>query len=114
MGIARFENFVLNNLTFATDTFGEETTTITPWFETRGRVKDFKAGAQISKDERVYTELTTFTVNYTPNTRMVVDNQSLYSITYRGHDWRINDCVEANDRMTIMFMCYRNDPIAPV
>ena len=80
MTIARYENFTINNLTFGTDSFGDYTTTITKWFDTRGRVKDVRNGVQITKDERVYTDLTTFTVNYTPNTRRIVDYQNLYSI----------------------------------
>jgi hypothetical protein len=44
----------------------------------------------------------------------MVDRQDLYSITWRGHEWRISDCREANDRMSITFMCYRNDPVAAV
>jgi hypothetical protein len=54
------------------------------------------------------------TLNYTPNTKLMVDRQDLYSITWRGHEWRISDCREANDRMSITFMCYRNDPVAAV
>ena len=114
MTIARYENFTINNLTFGTDSFGDYTTTITKWFDTRGRVKDVRNGVQITKDERVYTDLTTFTVNYTPNTRRIVDYQNLYSITWRGNDWRITDCLETNDRMNVIFMCYRNDPVVPV
>jgi hypothetical protein len=114
MTIARYENFTINNLTFGTDSFGDYTTTITKWFDTRGRVKDVRNGVQITKDERVYTDLTTFTVNYTPNTRRIVDYQNLYSITWRGNDWRITDCLETNDRMNVIFMCYRNDPTTPV
>lgn len=114
MTIARYENFTINNLTFGTDSFGDYTTTITKWFDTRGRVKDVRNGVQITKDERVYTDLTTFTVNYTPNTRRIVDYQNLYSITWRGNDWRITDCLETNDRMNVIFMCYRNDPVTPV
>jgi len=114
MTIARYENFTINRLTFGTDTFGQYTTTITKWFSTRGRVKDVHNNTQITKDERVYTDLTNFTVNYTPNTREIVDNQNLYSITWRGNDWRITDCLETNDRMNVIFMCYRNDPTTPV
>jgi len=114
MTIARYENFTINNLIFTKDSFGEGVTTITKWFETRGRVKDVRNGVQITKDDRVYTDLTTFTVNYTPNTRQIVDSQSLYSITWRGNDWRITDALETNDRMNVIFMCYRNDPTTPV
>ena len=44
----------------------------------------------------------------------IVDNQHLYSVTWRGEDYRITDCIESNDRMNITFLCYRNDPTAPV
>ena len=114
MTIARYENFTVNRLTFGVDSFGQYSTTITKWFETRGRVRDVKNTTQITKDDRVYSDLTNFTVNYTPWTKEIVDNQNLYSITWRGNDWRITDCIETNDRMNVIFMCYRNDPVVPV
>ena len=46
--------------------------------------------------------------------KTIVDDQHLYSITWRNRDWRITDCRESNDRMTVMFMCYRNDPVTAV
>jgi hypothetical protein len=54
------------------------------------------------------------TLNYTPNVKQIVDRQDLYSFNWRGHDWRITDCREANDRMSVTFMCYRNDPVVAV
>ena len=111
MAIARYENFTVNNVVNSIDEFGQYTTTLTKWFETRGRVADVKNGLTITKDDRVYTDLVNFTVNYTPNTRQIVDYQNLYSINWRGHDWRITDCRESNDRMNVTFLCYRNDPV---
>jgi hypothetical protein len=46
--------------------------------------------------------------------KTIVDNQHLYSITWRGHDWRIDNARESDDRMNIIFMCYRNDPVTAV
>ena len=40
----------------------------------------------------------------------MVDNQNLYSITWRDKDWRITDVRETNDRMKVVLLCYRNDP----
>jgi hypothetical protein len=114
MGIARFENVVINNVTNGVNTYGEQTTTITPWFETRARVKDVHNSLRISEKYRIYTDLTDLTFNYTPNMKYIVDNQHLYSVTWRGEDYRITDCIESNDRMNITFLCYRNDPTAPV
>jgi hypothetical protein len=54
------------------------------------------------------------TLNYTPNTKELVDNQNLHSITWRGFDWRITDVRESNDRMRVTLLCYRNDPDTPV
>jgi hypothetical protein len=54
------------------------------------------------------------TLNYTPNTKEIVDNQNLYSFKWRNKDWRITDCRESNDRMSITFVCYYNDPSSPV
>lgn len=114
MAITRYESLTVNNVTTGTSSYGEYTTTITPWFNTRGLVHDVANSLRISEKYRVYADLMNFTVNYTPNTREMVENQNLYSITWRGQEWRITDCREHNDRMKITFMCYRNDPETPV
>ena len=114
MAIARFENISVNNLGFGKSDFGEQSTTITKWFDTRARVADVSNSLRISEKYRLYQDLVNFTVNYTPNMKQIVDHQNLYSFTWRGHDWRITDCREANDRMSITFMCYRNDPVTAV
>jgi len=110
MAIARFENIAVNNLTFGISSFGEQSTTQTKWFDTRARVADVANNVRISEKYRLYSDLVEFTLNFTPNTRAMANDQNLYSITWRGKDWRITDCRESNDRMTVMFMCYRNDP----
>lgn len=89
---------------------GEYTTTITEWFKTRAVVADVSNTVRISERYRVYSDLVNLTLNYTPNTKELVDNQNLYSITWRGLDWRITDVRESNDRMHVMLLCYRNDP----
>lgn len=110
MAIARFENITVKSLTFGKSDFGEQSTTETTWFETRARVSDVANSMRISEKYRLYQDLVNFTLNYTPNTREMVDNQNLYSIVWRGKDWRITDVRESNDRMSVMFLCYRNDP----
>lgn len=114
MAITRYENIVVNNLTFGKSDFGEQSTSITKWFETRARVTDVNNSVRISEKYRTYSDLAEFTLNYTPNTKRMVDAQHLYSIKWRNYDWRITDCREANDRMSITFMCYRNDPVTTV
>lgn len=110
MAIARYENFTVNNLTTVTDSFGQQVVTQTKWFETRGRVQDVRNSVEITRDDRVYSDLVKFTVNYTPWTREIVDNQNLYSINWRNADWRITDVIESNDRMNVTLLAYRNDP----
>lgn len=114
MAIARFENIKINNLTFSKSDFGEQSTTQSLWFETRARVASVANSLKISEKYRLYQDLTNFTLNYTPNMKTIVDNQHLYSITWRGHDWRIDNARESDDRMNIIFMCYRNDPVTAV
>ena len=114
MAITRYENLMINNITNGVDTIGQYTTTIAPWFETRGLVHDVANSLRISEKYRVYQDLVNITLNYTPNTKEIVDNQNLYSITWRGFDWRITDIRESNDRMKVTFICYRNDPETPV
>jgi hypothetical protein len=114
MTIVRYENLTINNVENGTDLYGAYTTTITEWFQTRGLVQDVANSLRISEKYRVYQDLVNITVNYTPNTKEIVDNQNLYSITWRGNDWRITDVRESNDRMKVTFLCYRNDPATPV
>jgi hypothetical protein len=114
MGIVRYENIVVNRVTNSVDEIGQYTTVISKWFSTRARVQDVHNNLQITANDRIYTDLVKLTVNYTPYTREMVDNQNLYSITWRNQDWRITDCFETNDRMNVTFLCYRNDPTAPV
>jgi len=110
MAIVRYENLTINNITNGVNTVGEYTTTSTVWFETRGLVHDIANTLRISERYRVYQEVVSMTLNYTPNIRAVVDNQNLYSFTWRNKEWRIADVRETNDRMRATFICYYNEP----
>lgn len=114
MAIARFENITVKNLSFAKSDFGEQTTTQTTWFQTRARVHSVANHVRISEKYRVYADIVVFTLNYTPNTKEMVDNQNLYSINWRSADWRIDNVREADDRMTVEILCVRNDPATAV
>jgi len=114
MGIARYENFTVQNVATTTDQYGQQITSMTTWFQTRGLIQDVRNSLQIGKDNRVYSDLVKFIVNYTPNTQTMVENQSDYAIVWRGNEWRITDAMESNDRMNITFLCYRNDPTVAV
>ena len=114
MTIKRYENVLIKSVTNGTNAFGEYTTTLTDWFETRGLVSDVNNSLLISERYRVYSDLVNITLNYTPNTKTIVDNQNLYSFYWRNNDWRIVDCRESNNRQSVTFICYRNDPVVPV
>ena len=114
MAIARYENITVQNVINSIDSFGQYTTALTTFFQTRARVMDVHSGLEINKDERVYNDLVKFVLNYTPNTRQMADSQELYAIQYRGDEWRITDAIESNDRMNVTFLCYRNKPSVPV
>lgn len=114
MAITRYENIIVNDVVNGVDAFGAYTTSIVENFKTRALVADVANSLRISEKYRVYSDLVNLTLNYTPNTRHMVDNQNLYSITWRGFDWRITDVKESNDRMRVTFLCYRNDPDTPV
>ena len=77
-------------------------------------VGDVANSVKISEKYRVYQDLVNFTIHYTPNAKMIVDNQNLYSIKWRNHDWRITDARESNDRMSVKLLCYRTDPVTAV
>jgi hypothetical protein len=110
MAIARYENVTVNNVVNGVSNIGSQTSTITPWFTSRARVADVTNSVMISEKYRVYSDLVNLTFNYTPWLKQIVDNQNLYSITWRGLDWRITDIRESNDRMNVTLLCYRNDP----
>jgi hypothetical protein len=44
----------------------------------------------------------------------MVRNQNLYSINYNGYDWRIDNIRESDDKMTVVILAYRNDPVTAV
>ena len=114
MAIARFENINVNNLSFGQSAFGEQSTTQTLSYVTRARVHSVANHVKITDKYRVYSDVVEFTLNYTPNTKAIIDNQNLYSITWRGFDWRVDNVREADDRMTVRFLCVRNDPVVAV
>ena len=114
MAIARFENIIIKTLSFGKSSFGEQSTTQTVWFETRAQVHSVSNTVKISDKYRVYSDIVEFTLNYTPNTRTIVDNQNLYSINWKNFDWRIDSVRESDDRMTVKFLCVRNDPVVAV
>lgn len=114
MAIARFEKIIINNLTFGQSDFGEQSTTQTKWFESRARVSAVANSVKIADKYRLYQDIIDLTMNYTPNTKLMVENTHLYSITYRGKDWRIDYAQESNDRMNVIFRCYRSDPVTAV
>jgi hypothetical protein len=114
MGITRFENITVKSLTFGESDFGEQSTTQTTWFQTRARVHSVANHVRIADKYRVYSDIVTFTLNYTPNTKEMVDNQNLYSINWRGFDWRIDNVRETDDRLSVIILCVRNDPTVAV
>lgn len=114
MAIARFENVDVNTLTFGVNAYGEGSSTITKKFTGRPLIQDVKNSLAITERYRVYQDLISMKFNYTPWMKDIVDNQNLYSITWREKDWRITDCIESNDRMSVTLMCYRSDPTTKV
>jgi hypothetical protein len=114
MAITRYENVKVSRVVNSIDTLGQQTTSINFWFETRGLVANLANSLTISEKYRVYSDLMQVTFNYTPNMRDINDNANAFSLNWRGFDWRITNVRESNDRMTVTFICYRNDPTAPV
>lgn len=114
MGIARYEPIEVENVVSSVNSYGEQSSTTTLWFKTRAKISEVANSVLISERYRVYSDLVNMTLNYTPNTRQIVDKQNLYAIKYRGNEWRITSARESNDRMTVTFLCYRNDPTTTV
>ena len=114
MGIARYEDVQVFNLTESTSDYGETITTESLKFASRPLVKEVKTNLTITDKYRLYQNLIYFTFSYTPYTRDMADTQHAYAVKWRNLDWRIESAVEANDRMTITFLCYHNDPVTKV
>lgn len=112
--VKRYEQITVKNVVNGTNELGEYTTTLTDWFQTRGLIHDLANSLRISERYRIYSDLMNITLNYTPNTKTIVENQDNYSFFWRNNDWRITDCRETNDRQYVTFICYRNDPETPV
>lgn len=112
--IKRYENVIVKNVTNGINALGEQTTTVTNWFESRALVSDVANSLRVSERYRVYSDLVNLMFNYTPNMKTIVDNQDAYSFEWRNRQWRITDCRETNDRQFVTFVCYRNDPTTPV
>jgi len=114
MAIKRYENVDVNTLTFGTDAYGEYTTTITKKFTGRPLVSSVKNSLTITERYRIYQDLIEFQFNYTPWIQDIIVNQNLYSFKWRTQDWRIESAIEANDKMSATFICYRSDPVTKV
>lgn len=114
MAIARFEQAQVYTLSFATNEYGDTVTSKTLKFESKPEIREVKNDLRITDKYRVYTGLINFTFNFTRYTRDMYDNQNLYSIVWRNHDWRIDSAIESNDRMKVTFLCYHNDPSTQV
>ena len=112
--VARYENIAVKTLSFSKSDFGEQSTTQTLWFQTRATIADVSNNVRISDKYRVYSDIVQMTLNYTPNIKLIVDNQNAYSITWRGYDWRIDNVRETNDRQFAQMTCVRNDPVVAV
>jgi len=114
MAIKRYENVDVNTLTFGTDAYGEQTTTITKKFTGRPLVSSVKNSLQITGDTRIYQDLINFKFNFTPWMQDVIVNQNLYSFKWRNQDWRITNAIESDDKMSVTMLCYRSDPVTKV
>ena len=57
MGIVRYENIDVNNVTNGINLYGEQTTTISLWFRTRALVSDVNNNVRIAERYRVYSDL---------------------------------------------------------
>jgi hypothetical protein len=114
MAIARYEEAQVYTLSFSTSAYGDTVTTKTLKFESKPEIKEVRNDLRITDKYRVYAGVINFTFNFTPYTRDMYDNQNIYSIVWRGLDWRIDSAIESNDRMKVTFLCYHNDPSTQV
>ena len=52
MAIARYENITVNRVSNSVDAYGQQTTSLSKWFDTRARVQDVHNNTQITKETR--------------------------------------------------------------
>lgn len=114
MAIARYEEAQVYTLSFSTSAYGDTVTTKTLKFQSKPEIREVKNELRITDKYRVYAGVINFVFNFTPYTRDMYDNQNIYSIMWRGLDWRIDSAIESNDRMKVTFLCYHNDPSTQV
>lgn len=114
MAIARYEEAQVYTLSFSTSAYGDTVTTKTLKFQSKPEIKEVRNDLRITDKYRVYAGVINFVFNFTPFTRDMYDNQNIYSIVWRGLDWRIDSAIESNDRMKVTFLCYHNDPSTQV
>lgn len=114
MSIVRYENVTVNEVVNGVDDFGQYTTSLTKWFETRALVHNISNALRISERYRSYSDIIGFTLNYTPNTKTMAENSFNYSFTWGNKEWRISDAKESDNRQKVTFYCYYNHPDTPV
>lgn len=110
MSITRFEPITIMTLTRTIDASGEATFTSVDFFNTQARVRDVKNSLKLNELYRLYADYVNFQLNYTPNTRLVINDQENYGVEWRGNLWRIIDTIESDDRMDVTMLCYMAKP----
>lgn len=110
MAITRFEPVTVVNLIRSIDASGEASISTTDFFMTVARVRDVKNSLKLNELYRLYADYVNFQMNYTQNTRMLVEDQENYGIEWRGDLWRIIDTIESDDRMDVTLLCYYAKP----
>jgi len=114
MTIARYEPVDVFDLSFGVDTLGQQSTIKTLKFHGMAIVSEVSNSVSITEKYRVYADLIEFKFNFTRWMKDIVENQNLYSLTYRNLDWRIAGAIETNDRQHVILRCYRNDPVVTI
>lgn len=112
MAINQFVNVTVWKITRGVDDYGNNKQTLTDPIATGGYYGDNRNAINIETGERVYTDNMNIRMRYTPLVYRMMEHPSEYSLEFRGQQWRINDNIESRDRMSVEFICFRNDPKA--
>ena len=109
--VAKYETVQCNLISRQPNVAGSNVASYLPFFKSRGLIEDVKDSLRLQKEgHRIYDDYLRVTLNYTPNTRAIWNNQENYCFVWRTKTWRIIDAVESNDRMKMSFYCYQSDP----
>ena len=105
MPVRKFEPVSVYLVGRGSDTYSDNTETLTLVFKTACYYEDIKNPLKLKEFYRQYSNFQKLTFNYTPKIYEIALTNGEYSFNSRGFDLRIIDSIE-NGRESITFLTY--------